>query len=190
MRQLALRIALIAALLTTGQDVRAQSQDPSDSSEYFLKAGFIYNFAKLVEWPTGALGSPSSAIVIGVLGDDSVARIIEDVVSGKKLDGHTFAVKRLKWSKDFVCNCQMLFITARENSHTDEIVARKTPSVLTIAETPGFGKRGVMINFILEESKIRFEANVEAARQAGLNVSSRLLNLAKIVQTEKREVLP
>ena len=78
----------------------------------------------------------------------------------------------------------MLFITARENSHTDEIVARKTPSVLTIAETPGFAKRGVMINFILENSQIRFEANVEAARQAGLNVSSRLLNLAKIVQTE------
>src|SRR5688572_17138345 len=106
MRQLALRIALLAALLTPGQEVRAQSQDPSDSSEYLIKAGFIYNFAKLVEWPANALGSSTSAIVIGVLGDDSVAKVIEDAVSGKKIDGHPFVVKRLKWSKDFACNCQ------------------------------------------------------------------------------------
>jgi hypothetical protein len=184
MRQLAIRIALIAALVTSGHVARAQSQDPTDSSEYLLKAGFIYNFAKLVEWPASAFGSSSSAIVIGVLGDDSVAKIIEEAVSGKKLDGRAFTVKRLKWNKDFTCNCQMLFVTSRESSRVEEILTRKHPSVLTISEAPGFAKRGVMINFILENSQIRFEANVEAARQAGLNVSSRLLNLAKIVQTE------
>jgi hypothetical protein len=187
MRKLALRLALIAALLTSSQEVRAQSQDPSDSSEYLIKAGFIYNFAKLVEWPGNAFGPSSSAIVIGVLGDDSVARIIEGAVSGKKTEGgRPFAVKRLKWSKDFTCSCQILFITSRESSHADEIVARKSASVLTISETPGFARRGTMINFILENSQIRFEANVDAARQAGLNVSSRLLSLAKIVTTDAR----
>jgi hypothetical protein len=186
MRQLALRIALTAVLLTSSQEARAQRQDPSDSSEYLIKAGFIYNFAKLVEWPANAFGSSTSAIVIGVLGDDSVARIIEDAVSGKKMEGRPFTVKRLKWTKDFTCGCQMLFITARESSHIDEIVARRTSSVLTISEMPGFAKQGVMFNFILENSQIRFEANVEAARHAGLNVSSRLLSLAKIVQTEAR----
>src|SRR5262245_44223881 len=118
MRHLIIRLALIVALLTNSSGVYAQSQEGS-GSEYLIKAGFIYNFAKLVEWPSMA---SSSSITIGVLGDDSVARIIEDAVSGKKAEGRSFVVKRLKWSKDMACGCQILFITSRESSHADEII--------------------------------------------------------------------
>jgi hypothetical protein len=182
MKYLTPRLALILLLAGSTRTAFAQSQDASDSSEYLIKAGFIYNFAKLVEWPT----LPSSSnIVIGVLGNDSVAKVIENAVSGKKLDGRSFVVKRLKWSKDLQCGCQILFVTSRENVPTDEVLQTyKNTSVLTISESPGFAKRGFIINFILENNQVRFEVNVEAARQVGLNVSSRLLSLAKIVQTD------
>jgi hypothetical protein len=78
-------------------------------------------------------------------------------------------------------------IAAEESGRVDEIIqALKNAPALTVAETAGFAKRGGIINFILQDSKVGFEANVDAARQAGLNISSRLLSLARIVQTSER----
>ncbi len=184
MRQLGLHIALALTLLIFGPEVRAQNSDASDASEYLVKAGFIYNFAKLVEWPSSAFSYNGQPIVIGVVGNDSFASILERVIDGKKIESRSLLVKRLKWKDSNDCNCQMLFIASAESSHADEIIqATKGASVLTIAETQGFTKRGGIINFTLEDSKVRFEVNVDAARQVGLNISSRLLSLAKIVQT-------
>jgi hypothetical protein len=183
MRRVGLRIALVAALLTLGIEAGAQSSD-SDSSEYLIKAGFIYNFAKLVEWPASAYSQSGHPIVIAVLGNDSFADILDHVVNGKKIDSHPFSVKRLKWKEFKECSCHILFIASPESAHADEIIqALKSTSVLTIAETPGFAKRGGIINFTLQDNKVRFEANVDAAKQAGLVISSRLLSLARIVQT-------
>jgi hypothetical protein len=183
MRQLGLRIAIIASLLTLcGLDARAQT--PDDSAEYLIKAGFVYNFAKLVEWPPSSFVQSGHQIVIGVLGNDSFATVLERVVEGKRVDGRPFAVKRLKNKEYKDCNCQILIIGSAESARADEIIQQmKNMAVLTIAETAGFAKRGGIINFTLEDSKVRFEVNVEAAKQAALNISSRLLSLAKIVQT-------
>jgi hypothetical protein len=179
-----LRIAFVGLLLTTGRQVGAQNTNTSDASDYVVKAGFIYNFAKLVEWPTAALGHSGSPIVIAVLGNDSFADVLDNVVAGKKIDDRAFVVKRVQW-KDFKgCGCHMLFVAAQESAHTDEVIQTvKNTSVLTIAEAPNFAKRGGMINFTRQDSTVRFEANVDAAKQAGLTISSRLLSLARIVQT-------
>jgi hypothetical protein len=120
-----------------------------------------------------------------VVGNDSFAAILEHVVAGKKIESRPFAVKRLKFNKDSKdCGCHILFIAAAESLHAEELVQfLRNSSILTIAETPGFTKQGGIINFTLEDSKVRFEVNVDAARQVGLNISSRLLSLAKIVQT-------
>jgi hypothetical protein len=149
-----------------------------------IKAGFIYNFAKLVEWPGYAWGPQGTPIVIAVLGNDAFADVVDNVVNGKRIDGKPFVVKRLK-AKDLKdCGCQILFIASQESGRADEIIQMmKNSSVLTIAETGGFAKRGGIINFALHDSKVRFEVNVDAAKQAGLNISSRLLSLARIVQT-------
>ena len=184
MRQVGLGIALVTALLTCGFEASAQNADSSDSSEYLIKAGFIYNFAKLVEWPTSAFPQSGNPIVIAVLGNDSFADVLEHAVDGKRIDSHPFSVKRLKWKEFKECSCHILFLAVQESAHADEIIQSvKTASVLTIAETPGFAKRGGIINFTLQDSKVRFEANVEAAKQSGLIISSRLLSLARIVQT-------
>lgn len=184
MRHVGLRMALVATLLTFGFEARAQNGNTPDSSEYLIKAGFIYNFAKLVEWPASAWGQPGSPIVIGVLGNDAFADVLDRVVAGKKIDNRPFSVRRLKW-KDFrEANSHILFIAAAESIHNDEILQMfKYSPVLTIAETDGFAKRGGIINFTLQDSKVRFDVNVDAAKQASLNISSRLLSLARIVQT-------
>jgi hypothetical protein len=185
MRKLRLQLALAATFLIFGLQAGAQNIDLPGPPEYLIKTGFIYNFAKLVEWPAYAFANPGQPIVIGVLGNDHFAETLEHVVDGKKVGLHPFLVKRLRGPKDSKeCVCHMLFVASAESSHADEIIQLlKNYSVLTIAETPGFTKQGGIINFVLEDSKVRFEVNVDAAKQANLSISSRLLSLARIVQT-------
>ena len=184
MKHLVLRIALFAAIAGFGSPARAQDLGP-DSAEYLIKAGFIYNFAKLVEWPA-ALAQKDQPIVIGVLENEQFAAILARVVNGKNLDGRPFVVKRLK-SREFLdCACHMLFVARTANAHLLEIIEfQRTAAVLTISDAPDFAKRGGMIAFVLEDSKVRFQVNVEAAKQSGLTISSRLLSLATIVRTSR-----
>jgi hypothetical protein len=162
----------------------ANSQTSDISSEYLIKAGFIYNFAQLVQWPSAAFAQTDSPIVIGILGTDPFGATIDRVIENKKLDGRSVVIKRLKWSKELkdLKDCNILFIGSSEKDHLSEVINTvKWLPILTIGETPGFATRGGIINLTLEGNKVRFEVNVEAAKQANLNISSRLLALARIV---------
>jgi hypothetical protein len=181
-----LRILIVALSVSLGwiPQANAQALDSSDSSEYLIKAGFIYNFAKFVEWPTAAFAQPDSPIVIGVLGTDPFGAIIDRIVADKKIGARGFVVKRLKWGKDLkeLRECQILFISSSERVHIDDVLqAVKGLPILTVGEIPGFAERGGIIRFTLEDNRVRFEVNVEAARQVELNISSRLLTLARII---------
>lgn len=180
-RRLVAACLICAALVIPA---RAQSADGSDNSEYLIKAGFTYNFAKLMDWPASAFPQPNSPIVIGVLGTDPFGGTLDQVLKGKQANGRDFEVKHLKWGMD-MRDCDILFISSSESAHVDEILhsVHGLP-VLTIGEMPGFAARGGIINFILEDNKVRFEVNVDAAKQANINISSRLLSLAKIVQQQ------
>jgi len=178
------RIRLITTILMLllGAGYPARAQDSSASSEYLVKAGFIYNFAKLVEWPTAAFAQPDSPIVIGIWGTDPFGPIIDKVLEGKKINEHGFLIKRLRSIAD-AKDCNILFVSSSETAHLgDAIRLAKSTHVLTIGEIPGFANRGGIINLTLEDNKVRFEVNVDAAKDAELNISSRLLALAKIVQ--------
>jgi hypothetical protein len=186
MRHVVGRLVLLATVL--GFAAHASAQDPSsaESSEYLIKAGYIYNFAKLVEWPPSATGNGQSSIVIGVLGNDEFATVLDRVVSGKKIDDRPFVVKRLKNKDLSACGCQILFVAEAESSRTDEIIQfQNASSVLTISEAPDFARRGGIIAFVLKDSKVRFLVNVGAATKASLTISSRLLALATIVETSR-----
>src|ERR1700736_3068141 len=100
LRRLAVLIAVVSMTLNWTASAGAQAGDGSDSSEYLIKAGFIYNFAKFVEWPSTAFAEPDSPIVIGVLGTDPFGDIIDRIVEDKKIGSRGFVVKRLKWGKD------------------------------------------------------------------------------------------
>jgi hypothetical protein len=159
----------------------AQIAESGDSSEYLIKAGFIYNFANLMQWPANTFSTPDSPIVIGILGTDTSGGMLDEVLAGKKVNGRSFAVKHLKRGMDLK-GCNIVFVSASETARLDEILhVLKNLPVLTIGETPSFAQRGGIINFIVVDDKIRFEVNVEAAKQADISISSRLLALAKIV---------
>jgi hypothetical protein len=154
-----------------------------------IKAGLIYNFAKYVEWLAGTFPTGDAPIVIGVLGNDSFAATLGEVVEGKKINGRRLMLKKLRWSKDpkdlkELKDCNMLYVAAAEAAHGDEVIQMlKGAPILTIGDFPDFARHGGIINFILEDSKVRFEVNVDAAKQSDLNISSYLLGSAKIVPT-------
>jgi hypothetical protein len=177
---------MVAVLLCLSLSIgaNAQSSESSVSSEYLIKAGFIYNFAQLVQWPSAAFSQADSPIVIGILGTDPFGATLDRVIENKKLDGRNLIVKRLKWAKELkeLKDCNILFVSSSEKEHIAEVVnIVKWLPILTIGETPGFATRGGIINLTLEGNKVRFEVNIEAAKQANLNISSRLLALARIV---------
>lgn len=183
MRRSRLIVAVLLSL-SVAVGANAQSSASAASSEYLIKAGFIYNFAQLVQWPSAAFSQADSPIVIGILGNDPFGASIDRVVENKKLDGRSLVVKRLKWSKDLkeLTECNILFVGSSEREHIPDLINMvKWLPILTIGETPGFAARGGIINLTLEDNKVRFEVNIGAAKQANLNISSRLLALAKIV---------
>ena len=185
LRRVGILIVALSVSLSWAPETFAQARDSSDSSEYLIKAGFIFNFAKFVEWPTSAFAQPDSPIVIGILGTDPFGTIIDQIVQDKKIGARGFAVKRLKWGSDVkdLRDCKILFVSASEKAHMDELLQMvKGLPVLTVGETPGFAERGGVIRFVLEDNRVRFEVNVEAAHQAELTISSRLLTLARIIQ--------
>ncbi len=185
LRRLGILIIALSLSLSWAPGALAQDRDSSDSSEYLIKAGFIFNFAKFVEWPPTTFAQPDSPIVIGILGTDPFGTIIDHIVQDKKIGGRGFVVKRLKWgaeAKD-LRECKILFVGASERAHIDELVQIvKFLPILTVGETPGFAEHGGVIRFVLEDNRVRFEVNVDAARQGGLTISSRLLTLARIIQ--------
>jgi len=172
---------MIAILICLSLTTRVNAQTSDESSEYLIKAGFIYNFAQLVQWPAGAFSQADSPIVICIFGTDPFGATIDRVIENKKLDGRNLVIKRLKRGGSLK-DCNILFVSSSEAAHLDEIIqSTKGLPILTIGETPGFATRGGIINLTLEGNKVRFEVNIEAAKQANLNISSRLLALARIV---------
>ena len=185
MRHVVGRLVLLATVVGFAAHARAQDPSSADSSEYLIKAGYIYNFAKLVEWPSSVAGN-GRPIVIAVLGNDEFATVLDRVVDGKKIDDRPFVVKRLKNKDLSACGCQILFVAEAESARTDEIIQfQNAASVLTISEAPDFARRGGIIALVLKDSKVRFLVNVGAATKASLTISSRLLALATIVETSR-----
>jgi hypothetical protein len=170
---------LLLLLLALGRGA-TWAEAPS-ASEYEVKAAFLYNFAKFVEWPPAAFADQSSALVIGVLGDDPFGVDLDRVVEDKTVNGRALVVRRFKRLEDLTA-CHILFVSASESGRLAHILdlLRKS-SVLTVDESDQFVHLGGIINFTMRDSKVHFVINVDAAQQAGLKVSSKLLKVADAV---------
>lgn len=159
-------------------------------SEYEIKAAFLYNFIKFVEWPPTAFAAKDSPIIIGVLGNDpffdagSSANYLELAIAGKSIEERKVIVRRLARTESLK-ECQLLFVSASEKSRLKEILdGLRGSNVLTVSETENFCELGGIINFIKQAGKVRFEINPGVAEQGQLKISSRLLNVAKIVSAQ------
>jgi len=165
-------VLLLAALLAAPGGVRAQA-----AGEYELKAAFLYNFAKFVDWPPAAFPDPNAPFRICVLGKDPFGGSLQAAVTGEEIAGHKLTVAGARTT-----GCQVLFISRSERDQTAQILAAvKDSPVLTVGDSPGFLEQGGVINFLLEGGKVRFEINNEAAGKARLTISSKLLQLARRV---------
>jgi hypothetical protein len=186
-RRVRAAIAILPILLAA---MAVNAQNTAGSAEYLIKAGFIYNFANLVQWPSSSFAQADSPIVIVILGEDHFGTTLDRALDGKKVNARSFVIKRAKSISELQRtlgpqkDCQILYVSSSEMPHlSDAIQMLKGVPVLTIGETPGFARNGGIINLILEDNKVRFEVNVAAAKDADLNISSRLLALARIIQT-------
>jgi hypothetical protein len=154
----------------------------ADVKEYEIKAAFIYNFAKFVEWPEDAFGRADAPIVIGIVGKDPFGKMIDQAVEGRRANGRPVEIKRVNWGAE-VKTCHILFVSSSESGKMGQLSELiKNAPVLTIGETAGFASRGGIVNFTEEGGKVRFEINVDAAKRARLTISSKLLSLAKVVK--------
>jgi len=174
-----------SALLLLAAARLAVGQTPS-ADEYHVKAAFLYNFAKFVEWPDTAFKNPHEPLVICILGRNSAFRpLLEEAVQGKQIGGRSLVVRETSDPRE-AADCHLLFIAASEKRHLPAILeVLKASAVLTVGETSNFAGAGGVINFRLENGKVGLEINVCAAQRARLQISSKLLSLARIVKDEK-----
>jgi hypothetical protein len=173
-RSLIVMALVLMVLACSPGQLRAQA-----ANEYEVKAAFLYKFASFVEWPPESANSP---LCIAVVGQDPFGAALDEVAKGKSINGRGFLIKRFKSGQD-ASACHIVFISASEKSRVRSILDRlQGISILTVSDIPGFCQGGGMIDFELLDQKIRFEINPEAAGRAGLRVSSKLLNVAKIVR--------
>jgi hypothetical protein len=183
-------IFLALAGICTGQIF---AQKPA--SEYDIKAAFLYNFIKFVEWPSDAFYEKDAPITIGVLSEKgenpfidtfALTNYLDGAVHGKTLNDRKIKVRE---SEHIIAlkDCQLIFISRSEKSHLREIFnAINGRPILTVGDTDNFCQQGGMINFIQHSGKVRFEINLIAAEKARLKISSKLLNVATLIETQKR----
>jgi hypothetical protein len=170
-------LAAITAAAFTWPSAAAESR-----LEYEVKAAFLYNFAKFVEWPVGAFPDADSALELCIYGDDPFGPIIDRIVQSRTVQGRPIIVQH-EVETTSLSACHLLFVGPVASEEMARIVQLTggTP-VLTVGETDWFIDSGGMIRLFLEGGKVRFEVNAGVAEQAQLKVSSQLLKLARTVR--------
>ena len=156
----------------------AQSDQPS---EYEVKAAFLFNFTKFVEWPDGSFDGPHAPIVIGIIGDDPFGDSLTRIVAGQQVQGRSVVIRKARFGED-LRHCHVLFISASERQRSAQILAGlRDASVLTVSDIDGFAEAGGSMQFVMQENRVRFLVNLDAATQSKLRVSAKLLALAQVV---------
>lgn len=171
------QIALVCALLIWGGIGLALGQ----TSEYQVKAAFVYKFCSYIEWPGQAFDKPDSPIVIGVSGLDAVAEELLQITSGHAVNGRPIVIRKTRRGEPLT-GLHILYVTRAENSHMAEaIAAAKGQAMLVVTETEAPPPADSMINFVMINDKIRFDIALQPAEQSNLKISARLLAVARKV---------
>ena len=158
-------------LLALALPLPLPAQEPT---EYRVKAAFLYNFAKFVEWPEGA---PGKSFCIGILGSDPFGSLLEETLAGKTLGSRTVVVGRFSRPEDAFA-CQIVFVVSSSASLKPLLKRFENRAVLTVGDAPAFCQSGGIIGLEVADARIHFAINRDAAGRAQLKLSSKLLSLA------------
>ncbi len=172
----------MALLLLCGAPMLGGPPD-GGPSEYEVKAAFLLNFARFVEWPPSSYEDAEAPVRICVLGDDPFGMLLDETLADQNIGGRPVAAVR-STDAETLTRCHVLFVAASEADRVvDVLEAFEGTYALTVSEVRDFARLGGAFNFFLERGRVRFEVNPEAARRHGLRVSSELLRLGRPVQT-------
>ncbi|GIV03166.1 MAG: hypothetical protein KatS3mg015_1996 [Fimbriimonadales bacterium] len=154
---------------------------PAQTDEAKLKAEFLVRFAAYTSWPTRAFAADSSPVVIGIWKDLTFAKTVIQVRGDRTAGGRPIVVKTIT-SYSEASEAHLLFIPGAYSSDIARLLIEvKRSPILTVSEVAGFCTKGGILNFYKQGAYVRFEANPDAARSAGVQISSQLLKLARIV---------
>lgn len=182
-RSLSVTLA-VAVALTQAPLLRAM--DVYSAKALQVKAAFVYNFAKFIQWPKNAFEDTDTPFIIGVLGRGAFASVLEKTVSGKKIGTRPIQFRQFDWRNQQdrwrLQSCHILYINASTTASLDAILrSLEEHPVLVVGDVPGFAKTGGTIGLFLHENRISFEINRDAAVRAKLKISAKLLKLGRIV---------
>lgn len=173
-----LRAAAVAACFLLGRAI-APAQT---ASEREVKAAMLYSFTKFVEWPAASFPDAKSPLTLCVLGKDPFGALLDQAVGDRSVAGRTVQVLRSQRPAE-LRGCQLVFISSSERRRLEEVLpALPQTGVLTVSDMDGFTRTGGMVGFVLDDNKVRFEVNLDAAEHAKLKISARLLKLARDVR--------
>ncbi len=151
------------------------------NAEYYVKAAFLLNFTKYVEWPSHVLADSPSLLTICILGEDHFDGALKSI-EGEIVKKRKLTIRKATKVED-IGECHILFISSSKKKGLAKILKKtKDMPMLTVSEMGKFCQSGGAINFLTVKKKVRLEINVDAAKRAGLKISSKLLNLSKIIK--------
>jgi hypothetical protein len=174
--QAALAVLLIAALFVSGKPLAAQSSP----TEYEVKAAFLLNFARFVEWPPEVFPASGEPLTVCILGQDPFGPAIDTMLQGQTAAGRALVARRITGMPP-AGTCHVVYF-GRSVSRVGQILRNLEPGVLTVGETDNFLEEGGMIHFVPVGQRIRFDMNARNAAAAGLRISSQLLRVARSVR--------
>jgi TonB family protein len=172
------RIALAIVLALLSFQLRAQGQQGATEDQ--VKAAYLFNFAKVGQWPQSALPNAPSSFVIGVSGaDDDFIDLLETVIAGKIIANHPVVVTRVNSEED-AKSCHVVFFRSPERKHAlTDVEGLAQPGLLLVGEDDSFLRHGGMINLVHERGSIHFEINPEALDGSQIHFSAKILALGK-----------
>jgi hypothetical protein len=168
---------VVAAWLASPRPVQADAQ----ADEYRVKAAFLYKFGSYIEWPRGSFASADSPVTIGVMGAETLAEELAQIVAGRNVNGRPVRVRRLR-PGDPIAGLHVLFVGRADGGRLAEILAAaRGQALLTVTESEDGLELGSMINFVVVEDKVRFDIAPPPSESSNLKISARLLGVARKV---------
>jgi len=166
---------------------------PEDGNpDYQIKAQHVFNFARFIEWPPSKFAQPDSPLIIGVIGSGELENQLDEVVKGARINDRQVSIKRITNDAE-LRRCHILFVSRSERDRFGAILSEaRGEHILTIGENDRFLNRGGIVNFLESGDSVIFQINLNAARHAGLKISSKLLQLrmAQVVNSDGQIVNP
>jgi hypothetical protein len=173
-----LLVPVLLSLLGTHVLAQAKVQD------YQVEAVYLFNFTQFVEWPSAAFADAQKSMAICVLGDDPFGAYLDETIRGETAGDRLLVVRRYRRVEDAE-GCQVLFISRSETEHLQPIIDRlKNRSILTVSDADGFAQRGGIVRFVTQQDHVKLRINLEAAKAAGLTISSKLLRVAQTITAQ------